>query len=223
MVENIKFTLYEFLGYLLPGGLSAFAFSILFGTAFYPHLPFPVYLIQSDLAFWAVIAVSAYACGHLTQALGNLLPSDAEARLLPENSDCPVVRLARETTARMLSTEAKSVTPKCLYGFCDEYVAQNGQAGDRDLYIYREGFYRGNTVALVLLVVSVLARLCVRNPALRFTRYTVFVTPLELIVVAAFLLWSSWLAYRRFKRFGDYRVRRAITAFVCVTSKTSTQ
>jgi hypothetical protein len=32
----------------------------------------------------------------------------------------------------------------------DEYSVQNGKPGDRDVFVYREGFYRGCAIALFL-------------------------------------------------------------------------
>lgn len=219
MLDNVKFTLYEITGYLLPGCLVALAVTAAFWTLFLWPVPFPVYLVESGFPVWIVLALAAYAGGHLAQALGNMLPANPEEDHLSFASQSPVVRAARQSIAQLLQVEEASIPPKTLFAFCDEYAIQQGQPGDREMFVYREGFYRGCTVGLALLSASAMLRLAVPWTALRFLRYTYLVSRWQMLVIVVFLGTSTWLAYRRLKRFGCYRVNRAALAFVCSTIK----
>lgn len=220
MIENVKFTIYEVLGYLFPGAVTAFGLAILFWSLFLPRVPFPMYK-QLNIADWVLISLAAYVCGHFTQALGNLLWYSAESHELAPGKSA-TADVARKSVAVMLGVEPQSIEPKSLFGFCDEYMVQKGQIGDRDIFVYREGFYRGSTVALLLLSLAVAARLVAPYPSVKFADYIFFVSRPQLTVLLSVLLGSALLAYKRFMRFGAYRVNHAITAFVCLTRSENT-
>jgi len=91
-----------------------------------------------------------------------------------------------------------------------EAVAQGGASGDdRDMYIYREGFYRGMGFLLLTLVLALLARALIPGAA-----FTPGETP-QPIPTTAFWFFgilcaaAALLSYERFRRFGGYKVQQA--------------
>lgn len=87
-------------------------------------------------------------------------------------------------------------------------------AADRELYQYREGFYRGIWVALVLFAVSLLAKLATGPQAVRIGGYQWTGGTIEWLALCAFLLLVAGLFIRRHVRFLDYRLAAAIVGFL---------
>src|SRR5205823_494539 len=105
--------------------------------------------------------------GHAAQALGNLMPS-AEDSFLGSSSIVPeAVRLqAIQAASDILKTKSGELKPVWVFKLLDEYVLQYGKEGDREVFIYREGFYRGAAVALFFLSGTLVIRMLIPGSSL---------------------------------------------------------
>jgi hypothetical protein len=172
---------------------------------------------------WTILIVLAYACGHLAQALGNLIFSrleDSEELLLGSKSKkrlpSTIISAAERKISDLANIDASTLDPALLYAICDEAIAWHGDPGDRDVYIYRQGFYRGMSVALAVLAAAILLRsgLAATGEPVRVSGVAEPLSWPLLIVLSIGLVGSSALYCSRFKRFGRYRVRHAVLGVV---------
>ena len=99
---------------------------------------------------WLLILLASYFSGHIVQALANLLMkllkspenimlSKTSEQSLPE----PLINKAKSKVKKIIDDDTKEINSDWLFRICDEYVVQNGSLGDREIFVYREGFYRG--------------------------------------------------------------------------------
>ena len=227
MIKDLQVTLYDVFGYLLPGIVFVGALATLFWAIFFPQPALRVDLPTAEV--WIIFLVSSYVAGHMAQALGNLIawfrPSTEDLILgtkgkLPEVFVTSCKAKAKDT----LNVDLTNVSANWLYRFCDDAVIRSGKTGERDIYIYREGFYRGIFVAFVMFSLATLAlilRLCwVENHILKISTWDVGQGQL-LFFLFLWIGWS-WLAYRRHRRFGEYRVTHTMLGFLTVKEEKKT-
>jgi len=220
MKDSLRFTLYEILGYLMPGLIAAAALTISLWTIFHGDSVLP-------LSFWrlsptGVLALIffAYVLGHLVQALANPVLEGADKRIMSDSD--PAILVAKERVLKLFQgtvikiSKTNDVSDEWLERVMDERCIQVGQQGDREIFIYREGFYRGTTVAMVFFCAGL--TLCILTGNLRLlVAYTVFApSRCELGVVLLISSLGAWGLYRRFQRFSRYRVNRVIAAFIAL-------
>jgi len=224
MIKGIQVTLYDVFGYLLPGSILLTGVVGLFWAILAPATPlvWPQVINEN----WIVIAVASYVCGHLAQALANMvtkhLPSIESLVLTKGGNDDlpePVVAAARSKASSILAVDAKGVDSSLLYQICDETVAQLGITSDRDIYIYREGFYRGLTISPLFLCGALLVRATIPGTTLKLSDTLQSLRWPELVSLALLSLGSAWLSFNRYRRFGRYRVKQAILGFLLLHTK----
>jgi hypothetical protein len=216
MLQNLAFTLYEIFGYLLPGGVALFALALLYWALFVPSVPLGIASFQLSLGAWTLVVVMSYALGHAVQALGNKLLRHIEDAALNTGVDAAVNEQGQELAAQLLGIPAGKIEPKWLYRTLDEYAVQNGKPGDRDMFIYREGFYRGTCIALFLLSLGLLIRLSFPGASIQFTKWLFVVSSWQLLLTATIAAALGWLFLLRYKRFATYRVTRAVLAALVI-------
>jgi hypothetical protein len=231
MLKEVRFTLYEVFGYLLPGTISFAAAAIFFHTIFFfaEPLRLPATLDGRLLALFV-----AYFAGHVTQALGNFFTGISVERAILDPKTSPAKRpkwrrffsvpdlAPASIRERALSIAAKDLeggakadlSAEWLFDVCDEDLVQHGELSDREVYQYREGFYRGTALGLFLLAIALVIRLFVGGGVLQMNGTPISVTRGMVGAALAFVLPSAVLCYRRFKRFGHYRVSRALLAYI---------
>jgi hypothetical protein len=240
-MKEIQFTLYEVFGYLLPGIVLCGGLGLAFWAVYFPQA-----VIDFDLKtveVWATFLAFGYIAGHVAQALGNKFVKQfksAEEKIITDANAFPteLVKACRAKITKILKADeqqglvladgadatepAKDLPPQWLYRFCDDAVVRSGKLGEREVYIYREGFYRGTFIGFVVLTVGMIAfalRLwfgtvdgTARIGAVELTglRVIYFVV---LTAVAAQFLWT------RFWRFAEYRVTQALLGFLTIKEK----
>jgi len=200
-----ELTVYELLGYLLPGA------ALLCWTLLVPWQALTQAAgvwIHSPL-FWPCLTVLAYVAGHFVQAVANFLPTSSKHTTMAD------ARLGRGTVACIESslaeaTEAKGIDETDAFDFCDAHVGRCGCFPERDLLTYREGFYRGMTTvsAVVLLqgwVAYLLGNRMVLNGVELGLGHSALVWALLVVFGLAFL--------RRYLRFRRYRIRGVLISF----------
>jgi len=166
------------------------------------------------------VALACYVLGHVTQGIANLVVprlglGDAErlaSRLRPP-VDAKLLDRARLLVAARLGT-GNDLPWLAVYRYCDQVVAQTGKTADRELYQYREGFYRGLAVALVILAVSTLAKLATGPQAALIGTHQWAGGWAEWVVLVVFALLLAGVCWRRYVRFLDYRLSNAVLGFL---------
>ena len=78
---------------------------------------------------------------------------------------------ATHTAAELLNVPPNELKARWVCRTLDEYGLQEGEAGDRNIFVYREGFYRGTSIALLFLCLTLFARMIVPGAAIHFTKW----------------------------------------------------
>jgi hypothetical protein len=209
-LQDVRVTLYDIFGYLLPGLVAFAALAVFVWAALLPgsalHEP------TLGAPAWFALLTFSYVLGHLVQAIASGIPFmvQREHDVLEELGDEVTRDILQGTRAEKDST---------AYHICDEMLAQTGQTGDREIYQYREGFYRGLTVAFSLGIVAVIVRAARAGATLRSGHTTHSVPTTAYVVASIFLAVATWLAYRRYRRFSEYKIRNAFVAFLIETER----
>ena len=128
---------------------------------------------------------------------------------------------AVQTASELLGVQLDKIEPAWVYRALDEYAVQTGKSGDRDMFVYREGFYRASSVTLFFLSLTLLIRMIVPGASIQFTRWLFPVSWLELLTTAVVASLVAWLFLQRYKRFADYRVTRAVLSALVIRKASS--
>jgi hypothetical protein len=222
--KDLQISLYDIFGFLLPGAVILLASILFFWTIFWSNasLTFP-----SALPFLASMSLlfAAYLAGHLAQALGNLLEkiSKARGRLDKELPVSPELgKMVLQAVADRFGEHAKTLGVNELLHLCDQTLVHNCSPGEREIFTYREGFYRGNSVALTFVSLALVARLvCVPAIVVILGKsLELYRGPLALAAVLTGV--GAWLCYIRFLRFVEYRYRSCFLRFLALSKDTAT-
>lgn len=210
-LSELRVTLYDLFGYLAPGLVALTGVGLFFWAVLDPGLK-----PDGDLkaVVWTALLLIAYLLGHLVQGIANYTPGlkysltetwwdDSVAKafrgviekklkakgLLPDAAD-----------GRHLSAASKLEAQKQTYRICDVVTVQNAKTSERELFTYREGFYRGMSVALLIVAVGLLARL-IRGPATLTLDKDHTADRWMLFFFLVAVLVAAYLYFLRFERF----------------------
>jgi len=220
--RDFQFTLYDIFGYLLPGAAILLAAILVFWTLFWPNASFklpstlPV-LTSTSLLF------AAYLAGHLGQALGNLLEklSKARGKLDRELPVSPELgKLVLQAVAARFGELARTLEANELFHLCDQTLVHNGSPGEREIFTYREGFYRGNAVAFVFVSLAFVARLVCAPITVVLLGKSLELHRGPLALAAVLTGFSAWLCYSRFLRFAKHRYTSCFIRFLALSNST---
>jgi len=99
---------------------------------------------------------------------------------------------------------------KDVVSLSNAVLSQIGKGNECELYVYREGFYRGAAIGAFLCGLAVILRLL--HPTLvQVAGYQVTIPRSLLSLTVVLCLATALLFYVRFKRFGEYRVRHILS------------
>ncbi|HWX55323.1 MAG TPA: hypothetical protein VN176_12095 [Verrucomicrobiae bacterium] len=218
-MDKLSFTLYEFFGYFLPGVVGVSAITILFWTLFLPVEPVPIHVFELSKLWYFGLAVVAYYAGHVLQAISRSLFKNPDDSILASQADmAPLVKRARAQLATHLSlTEPETPSSGVTVRLCDELALQYGQLGDRDVFVYREGFYRGSFASFILLDLALVVRAIVPGATLLLPTKKFPVSCWQLIFFIAVVTVSIFFLKQRYKHFAALRVMRGILAYVSLS------
>ena len=215
MLKDIQITLYDIFGYLLPGTVVVLALVVGFWALFWPHSLLSVPLGLPALVV-TVLLFAAYLAGHLAQAMGNIVEMWSEAskrfdKEIPLSDE--LQKILKASAAKHLGVPS-DLSAKELYLLCDQALVHKGSMGEREIFVYREGFYRGNSVALAFLTLSLCVRaLCTPAIAVIGPR-TIELHWNHLALAAALTAAGAWLAFRRYLRFREYKYLTCFARFL---------
>jgi len=218
MIEKIQLTLYDIFGYLLPGSITASALFIFYWALCIPTAVFAAYKLNPDGTGWTALIALSYVIGHIGQGIGNSFLRGAENAALGPKGSIPVEirEIALTRAATLMGVDRSGIDPVCLFRFADEYSLQKGAIGYRDIFVYREGFYRGCTVAFVMLGLALIVRTIYKGTAVAMPSYIYFIPRTQIFAGALLAGLAAMICRQRFYRFGAYRVTRAIFAFLAL-------
>jgi len=215
--DNLRFTLYEIFGYVIPGLPTEAALVFIYWFLF--HADHPLQIATGTLLSvdFAAVLLFAYLLGHSVQAVANLVLRFKDDELLCKGS-ADSKRILLETAHRLagaqLGVETGKLAFKEFFRYMDEYAVQSGATAERDMFTYREGFYRGNAVAVGLLAIVVAVRIPFGGVVIQVSSNLFNASRGELGFLAAVLAAVSFMCFRRFRRFSEYRVNKVLNAFI---------
>lgn len=213
MADTFKFTLYEFFGYFVPGAVAFAATAFIDLIAFHHQVKPELDWTLSKPGIALGIGLS-YLLGHAVQILANAI--------LPQ-SNTSVLKAKRFKTTAVLLADVKSKWPKQkatddeVIRTCEHEVIVSGPTSEREIYVYREGFYRGMAVSLTAMCFG-----CVLAISVPTYRSYVFQFGTSLSELGALALLSASLAvgmYVRAIRFANYRISLTLCYYLLPDSK----
>lgn len=222
-LADVQVTLYDIFGYFLVGIVAVCSLSIFGWAVLFPggHLTEP----SLSSSAWFAVLIASYIVGHLIQAIANkvfehssLKPLAHEAwEWMPAQLRAGIVTHAKAGTLPATADPAvKEAYAFKLFEVCDIVDSQKAVAGgDREIYQYREGFYRGLTIAFALGIVAVAFRAFHTGDAIVGRHHKV--TNLEYALLFALLALGTSLAYHRYKRFFGLKLHNAYGSFALIT------
>ncbi len=223
MFKELQITLYDIFGYLLPGSIILMAFALLFWSLFWPSAPLA---LTANVPTWVAIGLvfSAYLAGHLGQGIGNFLEKLPNVkRRLENNIPLPTELggLVRDAVAVRFGEQTRSLNTKDLALLCDQALVYAGSPGDREVFVYREGFYRGNCVALAFLGLTLLLRMVCSPAVIMLGNARVEIYRGQLIAAVVIAGFGSWLSFIRYLRFGAHKNSTCLTRFLALSTESS--
>jgi hypothetical protein len=215
---EFRATLYDLFGYLLPGLVVLGAVSLFF-SAIGPTQPSVSVADIGSPSIATIIVICAYLLGHAVHALGNalqhLVKSPESRFFLEEGLPTDLVGVAREMLGARLGVSLKEVPPGEFCALVDETRVVRDKAGDRAVYVYREGFYRGMVVASAFLGTAVLALISRGGITISLSAdSSLFARRVDLLVLLVLTIGCGAGFFFRMLRFGRYRVQRALYQFL---------
>ncbi len=154
-VKELQLTLYEVFGYLLPGAVLTGGVSLIFWAAFFPQTAIDFDIKTPEV--WGTFLVSSYIAGHVAQGIGNAIVrrfESAEDHAINTVLEPEIVAACKKKAKELTGADVENAKPKWLYRLCDDAVIRSGKIGEREVYVYREGFYRGTFVGAVFIVLG---------------------------------------------------------------------
>lgn len=169
-----------------------------------------------------MLLAAAYIFGHFIQAIANSVYSrnrwrpentidsviPAEIRAVLNDAACSVAGLDR----------TQQLSGPLIYDIADHFVLQHGKVAERDVYVYREGFYRGMTVGLLLLAVGCFCRM-VAPASLQVLGVVITIAAWPLFWIGLAALSVLALFVKRYFRFANYRVKYALYSFLALETR----
>ena len=235
MLGNFAFTLYELFGYFVPGCVALLGLVITYWSLFVPYVPLNFATYSPGSVTWIAGAFFAYLLGHALQGLTNPFWKQIEYDVLFPNGNTTAwlgtraVELASKISAtsdeftpiderwriekQIKVADAKKINAsraRWVFRVLDEYNLQFGKPGDRDVFVYREGFYRATSIGLFLLDLSLLVRTLVPGASIAFSKGVFYISNTQLLLSAVLIAGMARILVQRFRRFADYRVSHTV-------------
>jgi hypothetical protein len=226
-MKLLPVTMYEILGYIFPGTFGSAGVYLIFWT--FLLMPDQDWTASSE-RWWGVLLVVVYVFGHFLQAIMNQI-------LAMVNAWQPECRAFNDLTEEMQSVLQKEVReavgveaqpvdgkqsegkkpswdPKLFYDIADHYVLQHGKTETRDVYVYREGFYRGMTPGLLLFGLGCLFRMHGTRASLNVSGTLLVLQPWVLFWTGVIAIATAAWSFERFRRFAGYKINYAFYSFL---------
>jgi hypothetical protein len=224
-VNFAQITIYDIVGYFMPGVFSMCGLYLL-------ACPWLVTLEPNwnhmTLVKWFFLGLCAYVLGHCIQGVANWLEARRGWPKRQRNRKSTTEKVMDPCSQHYATVTAwarerlgvPDIKPSVLCEIMDAHVMQQGKTETRDIYVYREGFYRGLYVAFGLIAIGTIVRL-LSTPTCTIFGGRVILLPQLLWFGLSVSFTAGVLCYYRFRRFEEYRIKFALMAFVALKSPAS--
>lgn len=224
MMSGLQLTLYEILGYIFPGIFGLISIAILYWTVFWSNKVININL-NLTIGQIVVLLISVYVTGHIIQAISNSInkyfkkPEEFILSISEKNS------LSEEILKRLFLlinenflVDANKISKTDIYFLCDSALLQNETIGQREIFEYREGFYRGMSITCFILSIVIVIRSIVPDFCVKLDEYVVNIDLLHGLFFSLVFIIFGYFNYIRFRRFARYRVTNAIFGYLALNS-----
>jgi hypothetical protein len=220
-LDKITVTLYDLLGYLLPGYILLFACSML-EASFYGTSMFALSRMGKNPILSAIVA---YFLGQTSHAIASIIKSkkhrwfnDRGRYSLNPQINKRVVTALKETYAIDLEPN-QELSRLDVYLLADNYILASGGSVERDILTSREGFFKSSMIAFFVLGIAISSSLFSQMPRIQIqpTNY-VLPTRLSIVIIAVSFLLLSWLFRERFIFFNRAKSSNALLTFLALRS-----
>lgn len=208
-MKEIQITLYEVFGYLVPGFVFTGAVAMGYWTVFEKN---DLVISKIDTPFWFLILVVSYLSGHVTQSLANIiLCKRSTAKLCFQDGKKGIGDHLIEASKRLTMDIIKpgvSGRPDhtTILEVCDAMIEHRGSQQTREVYLYREGFYRGMWVALASMSFALFWRSNLEKSVFIYDGFSHSFTNGEMFALGSLSATVGILFFLRFRRFGRYLI-----------------
>lgn len=143
-----RFTFYDVVGYLLPGSVAIVAIALL-ASMIDPAWAFAA---PSGIGPWGMLVAGAYFAGHVLQGISNkvLRRNQARKSIAKSTSDQRIATAKRVLAQHGMKAESNAEVIDAL----DQLKLPSP---DQEIYVARQGFYRGSATAFALMALVMLA------------------------------------------------------------------
>jgi hypothetical protein len=216
-LDKISVTLYDLIGYLVPGYVLLLVLCLIEAT----------FLSSSLFALTRVANASvpalilAYFLGHVSHGLGAWVklkkPSLFRGTAYALNPD--VRRRVVESLKNVygLDTKDEDLSRLDVYLLADNYILAKGGSVERDILTAREGFFKASMTAFTILAIAILLTL-LSVPRFQ-TSPGIYIVPSKVTVatLTAGSLLLVWLFRKRFIFFNSAKNNNALLTFLALT------
>lgn len=229
---ELRASLYDIFGYLIPGIVALCALRLLSWTVLYPDSVLSLEPLEKPI-FAIFLSIIAYALGHLLHAIGNWFKptksTNYEAskelnnrswlsllfsRIKVSNT---VIEIADLELEKHFGVPTTRLNNNEKYTLIDEFRVIGDKENEREVYIYREGFYRGMVISTSLLFLSLLVSLFVGDLSILYSKMTINIQQVERVfyVIPVFIAIIGF--WSRMMRFSHYRISRSVAHFLILS------
>lgn len=218
-LDKISVTLYDLLGYLLPGYVLLLACSVA-EASYWGSSVFALSRINRNPILAAVVA---YFLGQVSHAVGSWIKAKkykwfydrGSYRLHPDVAER--VSQALQETYGLELDEDRKLSKIDRYVLADSYIIASGGSVERDILTAREGFFKASVVAFAALALTVFSMLFAPTPRFQ-TQPGAYVVPnrLGVITLTVLSLLIVWLFRQRFIFFNCIKTNNALLTFLAL-------
>ena len=209
-MPSLRFTIYEILGYFAPGIVAFVALFVYIWAIFFPHNAFLIDFSLTKEAIFAFLFLS-YSLGHFIQGITNALPR-AEDIVEKSPDSSQLIASAKSRIAGKCGIDTKAFGIRQIVSLAQTWLLHHGKTDDHDVFLYREGFYRGSSAAYFLLAIAFLVRGCRGPIAIVGKEFSCSFGGNLMITLSILAFAISVVFFFRFLRFGNYRVQNLLAS-----------
>lgn len=225
-LDKITVTLYDLLGYLLPGYVLLLACCIA-EASFWSSSLFALSRIGRNPILSAIVA---YFLGQTSHGIASLIKTKkyklfddrGRYRLNAEVSE-RIVEALKETYALKLEPN-QQLSKIDVYLLADSYVLASGGSVERDMLTAREGFLKSSMIAFAVLAVTVVSTLFSGSARVQVQPQNFIVaTRLSVVLLTVLFISLTWLFRQRFIFFNCAKNNNALLTFLALRSVSATK
>jgi len=196
--------------------VASLAAALLFQAVFWPKQPL-VIPVQVSIGLCVLILSLVYLIGHIVQGIGNIcerLPIVRKQLREKSPLSADLTKRIREAAVARFGAVAADLKIHELSQLCDQTLVHHGSFGEREIFTYREGFYRGCMVGFAFLSLALLVFALRTETALNLGDYLIKPGRIPTLLVSFLGACCAWIAFERFMRFGQHRIRSCLLRFL---------